>query len=103
MIQGQAFPPLKDVTIEDLLGRDEIPSDPQLWIRKFVPIGDDDWREGPLTVSCVMKLKHEPRRLILFEIGEFSLYQLQQGCLIGIFIFDSVLEIFWMRKDFPEF
>ncbi len=81
MIQGQAISSsLQDVTIEDLLGRDEIPSDPQLM--------DQEIRKKSVMVTgaggsigselCREILKHEPRRLILFEISEFSLYRLQQ-------------------------
>ena len=81
MIQGQAISSsLQDVTIEDLLGRDEIPSDPQLM--------DQEIRGKSVMVTgaggsigselCREILKHEPRRLILFEISEFSLYRLQQ-------------------------
>ena len=81
MIQGQAISSsLQDVTIEDLLGRDEIPSDPQLM--------DQEIRGKSVMVTgaggsigselCREILKHQPRRLILFEINEFSLYRLQQ-------------------------
>jgi len=82
LIQGQAISSsLQDVTIEDLLGRDEIPSDPQLM--------DQEIRGKSVMVTgaggsigselCREILKHEPRKLIFFEISEFSLYRLQQN------------------------
>ena len=75
MIQGKAISSsLQDVTIEDLLGRDEIPSDPQLM--------DQEIRGKSVMVTgaggsigselCREILKHEPRRLILYEISEFQ-------------------------------
>ena len=81
MIQGQAISSsLQDVTIEDLLGRDEIPSDPQLMDKeirgKSVMVTGAGGSIG--SELCREILKHEPRRLILFEISEFSLYRLQQ-------------------------
>ena len=81
MIQGQAISSsLQDVTIEDLLGRDEIPSDPQLMDKeirgKSVMVTGAGGSIG--SELCREILKHDPRRLVLFEISEFSLYRLQQ-------------------------
>ena len=80
MIQGQAISSsLQDVTIEDLLGRDEIPSDPKLMDQeihgKSVMVTGAGGSIG--SELCREILKHEPRRLVLFEISEFSLYHLQ--------------------------
>jgi FlaA1/EpsC-like NDP-sugar epimerase len=79
LIQVQAVASsLQEVSVDDLLGRDEIPADPKLI--------DQELRGKSVMVSgaggsigselCREILKHKPFRLILFEISEFSLYRL---------------------------
>lgn len=71
---------IKDVEIEDLLGRDPVAPDQRLMdaciTAKHVLVTGAGGSIG--AELCRQILKQAPRRLVLFEIGEFNLYKLQQ-------------------------
>lgn len=71
---------IKDVEIEDLLGRDPVAPDQGLMdaciTAKHVLVTGAGGSIG--AELCRQILKQAPRRLVLFEIGEFNLYKLQQ-------------------------
>lgn len=79
MITGKArISDVRDIAVEDLLGRDPIPEDPRLMganIRdKVVMITGAGGSIG--SELCRQVILHKPRFLLLFDISEYSLYQI---------------------------
>ncbi|WP_082140486.1 nucleoside-diphosphate sugar epimerase/dehydratase [Halomonas sp. PR-M31] len=74
---------IRDVTIEDLLGRDPVPPNQSLLdanIRdKVVMITGAGGSIG--SELCRQVLQQSPRQLILFEVCEYSLYQIEKELL----------------------
>ncbi|SHF47660.1 NDP-sugar epimerase, includes UDP-GlcNAc-inverting 4,6-dehydratase FlaA1 and capsular polysaccharide biosynthesis protein EpsC [Modicisalibacter ilicicola DSM 19980] len=74
---------IRDVTVEDLLGRDPVPPNQALL--------DANIRDKVVLVTgaggsigselCRQVLQQRPRRLILFEVCEYSLYQIEKELL----------------------
>lgn len=71
---------IRDVEIEDLLGRDSVVPDASLLAtcirNKSVMVTGAGGSIG--SELCRQILKQQPRRLILFEMSEFSLYSIEQ-------------------------
>ena len=92
IISGKAsIDELHDVDVSDLLGRDAVPPNPQLFescIRgKCVMVTGAGGSIG--SELCRQILKLSPRRLVLFEMSELALYQIQRE-LEEIGIRDSI-------------
>jgi FlaA1/EpsC-like NDP-sugar epimerase len=81
MVSGQAkVSEMRDVAVEDLLGRDPVPPAPALMganIRDKVVMvtGAGGSIGGEL---CRQILRQSPRRLLLLEVSEYNLYQVEQ-------------------------
>ncbi|WP_338847401.1 nucleoside-diphosphate sugar epimerase/dehydratase [Massilia sp. W12] len=71
---------LREIEIEDLLGRDPVAPDPQLLARciqgKNVLVSGAGGSIG--SELCRQILRQNPRRLVLLEMSEYALYQIQQ-------------------------
>ncbi len=71
---------LRPVDAEDLLGRDPVPSDPELLARNIAGKSVLVTGAGGSIGSELVRqaLRERPRRLVLFEVGEAQLYQIEQ-------------------------
>lgn len=74
---------IREVEIEDLLGRDVVPSDTSLlssniWNKSVMVTGAGGSIGSEL---CRQILRQRPARLVLFELNEFALYQIHQELL----------------------
>ncbi|MEQ5801978.1 nucleoside-diphosphate sugar epimerase/dehydratase [Halomonas sp. H10-9-1] len=71
---------LRDVAVEDLLGRDPVPPEPELMganiTGKVVMVTGAGGSIG--SELCRQILRQSPARLLLFELSEFSLYRIEQ-------------------------
>jgi len=71
---------IKDVEIEDLLGRDPVSSQPELMAAnitdKVVMVTGAGGSIG--SELCRQIIQHRPRAIVLFELNEFSLYQIER-------------------------
>ncbi|MCU7800082.1 MAG: polysaccharide biosynthesis protein [gamma proteobacterium symbiont of Lucinoma myriamae] len=81
IVNGKAkIEELRDVAIEDLLGRDSVAPDNQLFElcikNKVVLVSGAGGSIG--SELCRQIIKHEPKHLILFELSEFALYSIEQ-------------------------
>jgi FlaA1/EpsC-like NDP-sugar epimerase len=81
MVTGRArISEVRDVALEDLLGRDPVPANPTLMdanIRgKVVMVTGAGGSIG--SELCRQILLHGPKRLLLFELSEFGLYSIEQ-------------------------
>ncbi len=81
IVNGKAkIEQLQEVAIEDLLGRDAIAPDSQLFEQciknKVVLVSGAGGSIG--SELCRQIIKHQPRHLLLFEISEFALYSIEQ-------------------------
>lgn len=86
VVEGRAkINEIRDVAVEDLLGRDPVPPDPALMganIRdKVVMVTGAGGSIG--SELCRQILRQAPRELILLEVSEFNLYRIEQD-LLGI-------------------
>ncbi|MDI5933015.1 polysaccharide biosynthesis protein [Halomonas kalidii] len=81
MVSGRArISEVRDVAVEDLLGRDPVPPNPALMdanIRgKVVMVSGAGGSIG--SELCRQILRHGPVRLLLLDLSEFSLYRIEQ-------------------------
>lgn len=81
MVSGRAkMSEMRDVAVEDLLGRDPVPPAPALMganIRgKVVMVTGAGGSIG--SELCRQILRQSPRRLLLLEVSEYNLYQVEQ-------------------------
>lgn len=81
MVTGRArISEVRDVALEDLLGRDPVPANPTLMdsnIRgKVVMVTGAGGSIG--SELCRQILRHGPKQLLLFELSEFGLYSIEQ-------------------------
>ncbi len=81
IVSGKAkIEELKEIAIEDLLGREPVPPKKELIkkliINKVVAITGAGGSIG--SELCRQALKQKPKSLILFELNEFSLYNIEQ-------------------------
>ncbi len=81
LVSGKAkIDEIRDVGIEDLLGRDSVPPAPQLLSRciqgKAVMVTGAGGSIG--SELCRQILLQEPKRVVLFESSELALYQIEQ-------------------------
>lgn len=81
MVEGRAkLNEIRDVAVEDLLGRDPVPPDPELMganIRgKVVMVTGAGGSIG--SELCRQILRQAPRELILLEVSEYNLYLIDQ-------------------------
>ncbi|MFC2993636.1 polysaccharide biosynthesis protein [Halomonas tibetensis] len=71
---------LRDVAVEDLLGRDPVPADASLMganiTGKVVMVTGAGGSIG--SELCRQILRHRPAKLLLLELSEFSLYRIEQ-------------------------
>ena len=71
---------LKEIDIDDLLGRSSIPADPELLRqmieRKIILVSGAGGSIG--SELCKLIVKWRPQRLILLEANEFALYQIER-------------------------
>lgn len=81
IVSGRAtFSELREVTIEDLLGRDPVPPDPELL--------DQNIRDKIVLVTgaggsigselCRQVLDQKPKKILLLEVSEYALYSIQR-------------------------
>lgn len=86
---------IKDVDIEDLLGRDPVKANPKLMHAciesKVVLVTGAGGSIG--SELCRQIIKQEPKILILFELNEFGLYSIEQELRKEIAKLNSELEI----------
>jgi len=87
VVSGKArIEEIRDVEIEDLLGRDEVSPDKELLSvcisNKSVMVTGAGGSIG--SELCRQIIKLNPKKLVLFELSEFALYQIEQE--IGRFI-----------------
>ncbi|GAA3899012.1 nucleoside-diphosphate sugar epimerase/dehydratase [Halomonas cibimaris] len=81
MVSGQAkVSEMRDVAVEDLLGRDPVPPTPALMraniYDKVVMVTGAGGSIG--AELCRQILRQSPRRLLLLEVSEYGLYQIEQ-------------------------
>ncbi|MCC5881204.1 MAG: polysaccharide biosynthesis protein [Halomonas sp.] len=84
MVTGRArISEVRDVAVEDLLGRDPVPPNPTLMdanIRgKVVLVTGAGGSIG--SELCRQLLRHGPKRLLLLDLSEFALYRIEQDLL----------------------
>ena len=84
LIEGRVtFNDIRDLSIEDILGRDAIPCDPDLMSRdafqKVVMVSGAGGSIG--SELCRQIIRQKPSALVLFEQNEFALYSMQQELL----------------------
>jgi FlaA1/EpsC-like NDP-sugar epimerase len=81
IISGKAtIEDIKPVSIEDLLGRDPVPSHPELMsaciTEKNVMVTGAGGSIG--SELCRQIINHNPAKLVLFDVSEFALYQIKE-------------------------
>ena len=81
IVSGKAkLEELSEIKIDDLLGRDEISPDSQLFDKciknKVVLVTGAGGSIG--SELCRQIIKHEPKQLVLFELSEYALYSVEQ-------------------------
>ena len=81
VVSGKArIEEIRDVEIEDLLGRDEVPEDREspsdCIANKVVMVTGAGGSIG--SELCRQIIKQKPSKLVLFELSEFALYQIEQ-------------------------
>lgn len=81
MVSGRAkVSEMRDVAVEDLLGRDPVPPEPALMDAnindKIVMVTGAGGSIG--AELCRQILRQAPRRLLLLEVSEYNLYQIEQ-------------------------
>lgn len=81
VVSGKArIEEIHDVDIEDLLGRDEVAADRELLsdciVKRSVMVTGAGGSIGSELCRQIIRLK--PRKLILFELSEFALYQIER-------------------------
>jgi len=81
VVSGKArIEEIRDVEIEDLLGRDEVPEDRESLsdciANKVVMVTGAGGSIG--SELCRQIIKQKPSKLVLFELSEFALYQIEQ-------------------------
>jgi FlaA1/EpsC-like NDP-sugar epimerase len=78
-----SFADIRDVSIEDLLGRDSVPPRDDLLSRcisnKVVMVTGGGGSIG--SELCRQVLKQKPKTLIVYELSEFALYSIEQDLL----------------------
>lgn len=83
---------IRDVGVEDLLGRDPVPPNEQLISKcvtdKNILVTGAGGSIGSELCRQIAKLN--PKKLILFEINEFNLYKLDQELKKGKFSFETI-------------
>lgn len=86
LISGKIIEALREVELEDLLGREQVPPDESLFAisitDKVVMVSGAGGSIG--AELCRQVLQHQPKALVLYEISEYALYciehELQQQC-----------------------
>lgn len=86
IVSGESVDSLREVDLEDLLGRDAVPADPDLIAssieNKVVLVSGAGGSIG--SEICRQVLLNKPRSIVLYEMSEFSLYiiekELQELC-----------------------
>ena len=81
VVSGKArIEEIRDVEIEDLLGRDEVSADKELLsdciFGKAVMVTGAGGSIG--SELCRQIIKQKPKKIVLFELSEFALYQIEQ-------------------------
>lgn len=80
LVSGEALEALRDIDLEDLLGREPVPAIEQLVessIRdKVVMVSGAGGSIG--SEICRQVLRNNPRALVLYELSEFALYSIEQ-------------------------
>ncbi|WP_321324703.1 nucleoside-diphosphate sugar epimerase/dehydratase [Thiomicrorhabdus sp.] len=75
-----SFSDVREVSIEDLLGRDAVPAQDNLLSQcitdKVVMVTGGGGSIG--SELCRQIIRHKPQKLIIFELSEFALYSIQQ-------------------------
>ncbi len=87
IVSGKAkIAELREVDIEDLLGRDSVEPENQLFEKciknKVVFVSGAGGSIG--SELCRQIIKHEPTHLILFELSEFALYSIEQELIKAV-------------------
>ena len=80
IVSGESVESLRDVELEDLLGRDSVPADPVLIAssieNKVVLVSGAGGSIG--SEICRQMVKNRPKEIILYEMNEFALYSIEQ-------------------------
>lgn len=96
LAQGEvSIAEVRDIAIEDLLGRDVVDSNPGLLTKcicgKVVMVTGAGGSIG--SELCRQVLQHAPRRLVLFELSEYALYQIDQELRVLLQCSDKPVEL----------
>jgi FlaA1/EpsC-like NDP-sugar epimerase len=80
IVSGESVDSLREVDLEDLLGRDAVPADPNLIAssidNKVVLVSGAGGSIG--SEICRQVLLNKPRVIVLYEMSEFSLYSIEK-------------------------
>jgi FlaA1/EpsC-like NDP-sugar epimerase len=80
IVSGESVDSLRDVELEDLLGRDSVAADPvlisQSITNKSVLVSGAGGSIG--SEICRQVVRNKPKEIILYEVSEFALYRIEQ-------------------------
>ena len=96
IVSGESVEALRDVDLEDLLGRDAVPADPKLIAQsienKTVLVSGAGGSIG--SEICRQVVSNDPSKIVLYEMSEFALYNIERELQGLVAQLDGDVEIY---------